>query len=148
MHRDLITKKGAVQYGTEKKLAQKMINELNIRAHGVDQLVMDLSGGNQQKVLLGKLLVKKPELVILDEPTRGIDVAAKAEIHRLLRGLVAQDIGVVIVSSELNEIIGMCDRVIVMNEGRIAGAVEGADINNSQIMYFASGAFTMEGNEK
>ena len=145
MHRELITKNGIVQYGTEKKLAQKMVTDLNVRAQSIDQLLMDLSGGNQQKALLGKLLAKKPVLVILDEPTRGIDVAAKAEIHRLLRSLVAQDIGVIIVSSELNEIIGMCDRVLVMNESRIVGEVEGEDINNSRIMYFASGAFKMEG---
>jgi ribose transport system ATP-binding protein len=136
-----------LQHGTEKKLAQKMVKELNVRAHSIDQLIMNLSGGNQQKVLLGKLLAKKPELVMLDEPTRGIDVAAKAEIHRLLRDLVAQDIGVIIVSSELNEIIGMCDRVIIMNEGHIVGEVEGADINNSSVMYFASGAFKMEANK-
>ena len=145
IHRDLITKNGFVQNGTEKKLAQKIVNDYNIRAYSIEQLLIDLSGGNQQKVLLGKLLAKKPKLVILDEPTRGIDVAAKAEIHRLLRGLVAQDIGVIIVSSELNEIIGMSDRVMVMNEGCIAGEVEGEDINNSRIMYFASGAFRMKG---
>ena len=147
MHLELVVKNGIVQSGTEKKLAQKMVKELNVRAQSIDQLLMDLSGGNQQKVLLGKLLAKKPELVILDEPTRGIDVAAKAEIHRLLRGLVAQDIGVIIVSSELNEIIGMCDRVVVMNEGSIVGEVEGTEINNTRIMYFASGAFRMEGNK-
>ena len=119
MHRSLVTKNAWIQYGAEKKLGQKMVNELNVRAHSLNQLIINLSGGNQQKVLLGKLLAKKPELVIFDEPTRGIDVAAKAEIHRLLRKLVNEDIGVIIVSSELNEIIGMCDRVMIMNEGQI-----------------------------
>jgi ribose transport system ATP-binding protein len=144
MHRELIAANGIVQYGTEKKLAQKMVNELNVRAHSLDQLLINLSGGNQQKVFLGKLLAKKPELVILDEPTRGIDVAAKAEIHRQLRRLVDQNIGVIIVSSELNEIIGMCDRVMVMNEGHIVGEVEGNGITTSNIMYFASGAFKID----
>ena len=145
MHRSLVTKNGVIQYGAEKKLAQKMVNDLNVRAHSLEQLLLELSGGNQQKVLLGKLLGKTPVAVILDEPTRGIDVAAKAEIHKLLRELVKQNIGVIIVSSELNEIIGMCDRVLVMSEGRIVGEVEGEEINNSRIMYFASGAFRIEG---
>ena len=144
MHRVLVTKKGWISHGSEKKLAQKMVNELNVRAHSLNQLMMYLSGGNQQKTLLGKLLSKKPHVVILDEPTRGIDVAAKAEIHKLLRELVAQNIGVIIVSSELNEIIGMCDRVNIMNEGRIIKKVEGEDINSSTIMYFASGAFKIK----
>lgn len=143
MHRGLVSKKGIIQFGTEKRLAKKMVTDLNVKIHSIDLPVMDLSGGNQQKVFLGKLLAKKPEVVILDEPTRGIDVAAKAEIHRLLRNLVARNIGVIIVSSELNEIIGMCDRVEVMNEGRIVGEVEGDDINTISIMYFASGAFRM-----
>ena len=145
MHRDLVAKNGMIQHGTEKKLAQKMVKELNVRAHTLEQFLLELSGGNQQKVFLGKLLARKPEVIILDEPTRGIDVAAKAEIHKLLRELVKQNIGVIIVSSELNEIIGMCDRVAVMNEGRIVGEVEGGNINNSRIMNFASGAFRMEG---
>ena len=147
IHRDLIGNKGVIQFGTEKKLAKKMVADLNVRAHSMEQLLLELSGGNQQKVFLGKLLAKKPELVILDEPTRGIDVAAKAEIHKLLRNLVARNIGVIIVSSELNEIIGMCDRVEIMNEGRIVGEVEGKKITNSDIMYYASGAFRMEGSK-
>ncbi|MDR0600469.1 MAG: sugar ABC transporter ATP-binding protein [Treponema sp.] len=146
-HRRLVTKNGVIQSGVEKKLAKKMVEDLNVKTHSLDQFVMDLSGGNQQKVFLGKLLVKKPEVIILDEPTRGIDVAAKAEIHRLLRNLVAQDIGVIIVSSELNEIIGMCDRVAVMNEGRIVAEVEGEDITMTGIMYYASGAFRMNNNQ-
>ncbi|MDR1929734.1 MAG: sugar ABC transporter ATP-binding protein [Treponema sp.] len=144
VHRDLIVKNGMIQAGLEKKLARKMVGDLNVKAYGIDQFVMDLSGGNQQKIFLGKLLAKKPAVVILDEPTRGIDVASKAEIHRLLRSLVAEEIGVIIVSSELNEILGMCDRVAVMNEGSLVGEVEGEDINTTSIMYFASGAFRID----
>ena len=147
IHNSLITKNGWLQHRVEKKLAQRMVNELGIRAHTLSQLIINLSGGNQQKVLLSKLLAKKPQVVILDEPTRGIDVAAKAEIHRLLRDLVAQNIGVIIVSSELNEIIGMCDRVEIMNDGHIVGEVEGETINTSDIMYFASGAFRLKNNQ-
>jgi ribose transport system ATP-binding protein len=144
MHRSLIAKNGVIQTGVERNLAKKMVGDLNVKAYGIDQFVMDLSGGNQQKVFLGKLLAKKPQVVILDEPTRGIDVGAKAEIHRLLRNLVAQEIGVIIVSSELNEILGMCDRVEVMNEGSLVGEVEGEDINTTSIMYFASGAYRID----
>jgi ribose transport system ATP-binding protein len=144
MHRNLVVQNGIVQGRTEKDLARRMVKELNVRAYSIDQFILNLSGGNQQKVLLGKLLAKKPVAVILDEPTRGIDVAAKAEIHRLLRELVEQDIGVIIVSSELNEIIGMCDRVMVMNEGKIVGEVSGDEVNQNKIMYYASGAFRME----
>ena len=147
MHRSLVTRGGMIQPSLENGLAKKMVADLNVKAHSLNQLIVELSGGNQQKVFLGKLLVKTPEVIILDEPTRGIDVAAKAEIHRLLRSLVAQNIGVIIVSSELDEIIGMCDRVAVMNEGRIVGELEGESINNTSIMYFASGAFKMESDE-
>ncbi|MDR0451964.1 MAG: sugar ABC transporter ATP-binding protein [Treponema sp.] len=147
MHRSLIAKNGVIQAGAERGLAKKMVGDLNVKAYGIDQFVMDLSGGNQQKVFLGKLLAKKPRVVILDEPTRGIDVGSKAEIHRLLRNLVAQGIGVIVVSSELNEIIGMCDRVEVMNEGRLVGEVEGEDINTTSIMYFASGAYRIDGSQ-
>jgi ribose transport system ATP-binding protein len=144
VHRNLVVMNGLIQSGTEKKLAKKMIADMNVRAYGVDQLVMDLSGGNQQKIFMAKLLVIKPEVIILDEPTRGIDVAAKAEIHKLLRNLVTEDIGVIIVSSELNEILGMCDRVEVMNEGSLVGEVEGTDINTNNVMYYASGAFRID----
>lgn len=147
MHRTLVTKNGMIQSRVENNLAKKMVADLNVKAHSLHQIVVELSGGNQQKVFLGKLLAKKPEVIILDEPTRGIDVAAKAEIYKLLRSLVAKNIGVVVISSELDEIIGMCDRVIVMNEHRIVGEMEGESINNTSIMYFASGAFKMEGNK-
>ncbi|MDR1884630.1 MAG: sugar ABC transporter ATP-binding protein [Synergistaceae bacterium] len=144
IHLSLVTKRGVINYAVERELARRMIRELGIKASGIGQEVMDLSGGNQQKVLLAKLLAKRPEIVILDEPTRGIDVAAKAEIHQLLRKLVEEGIGVVIVSSELNEIIGMCDRIAIMNEGRLVGEVSGEAVNPQRIMYFASGAFRLD----
>jgi ribose transport system ATP-binding protein len=144
IHLDLITSRGVINAHWERALALRMIKELSVRATGVTQEAMDLSGGNQQKLLIAKLLAKKPRVVILDEPTRGIDVAAKAEIHQLLRRLVAEDIGVIIISSELNEITGMCDRVAIMHEGSLVGEVGGDDVNSNRIMYFASGAFKLD----
>jgi len=84
-----------------------------------------LSGGNQQKVLLSRLLELKPRVLILDEPTRGVDIGAKSEIYRLINDLVKTGVGVIVISSELPEIVGVCDRVLVMNEGQIAGSVGG-----------------------
>jgi ribose transport system ATP-binding protein len=135
-----VSKNGLLKHGKEERLAKEKVESLNIRCQSIDQLVLSLSGGNQQKVLVGKILAKPPKVVIMDEPTRGIDVGAKAEIHRLLRELVNQGIGVIIISSELNEIVGMCDRVLVMHEGRINGEVTGSGIEGKNIMHYAAGA--------
>ncbi len=144
MHIEVVTQKGFINASKEKSQGERMAKELNVKCTSTQQWVMDLSGGNQQKVLIAKLLAKKPDVIILDEPTRGIDVAAKAEIHRLLRQLVQEGIGVIIVSSELNEVIGMCDRVIIVNEGKLVGEVSGEEISSNRIMFFASGAFRVE----
>jgi ribose transport system ATP-binding protein len=135
-----VTKNGILKRAKEEELAKEKINALNIRCYSIEQLISSLSGGNQQKVLVGKILAKSPKIVIMDEPTRGIDVGAKAEIHRILRGLVNQGIGVIIISSELNEIVGMCDRVLIMHEGRISGEVSGSGIEGKNIMHYAAGA--------
>ena len=135
-----VSKNGILKKGKEEKLAQEKVKSLNIRCQSIEQLISSLSGGNQQKVLVGKILAKMPKVVIMDEPTRGIDVGAKAEIHRLLRELANRKIGVIIISSELNEIVGMCDRVLVMHEGRINGEVTGNDIEGKSIMHYAAGA--------
>jgi ABC-type sugar transport system ATPase subunit len=110
-------------------LARDGLTDLRIKARGPRQAVGQLSGGNQQKVVLAKMLARKPKVLLMDEPTRGIDVGTKAEIYRLIRELVAGGTTVVAVSSELPELIGMSDRIIIMHEGRIAGEVqaEGAD---------------------
>ena len=103
----------------EDDLARDAIRRFNIRAYGPEQVVGKLSGGNQQKVVLGKWLATEPKLLIMDEPTRGIDVGAKAEIHRLMSELAAAGLAVLMISSELPEVLGMSDRVLVMREGRI-----------------------------
>ena len=104
----------------ETQLAADSIKQLNIRAHSTEQVVNKLSGGNQQKVVLSKWLASKPRVLIMDEPTRGIDVGAKAEIHRLMSQLAQQGLAILMISSELPEIMGMSDRILVMREGRIA----------------------------
>ena len=123
----------------ERKLTDKFVKKMRIRCSGISQSLESLSGGNQQKVLLSKLLAINPAILFMDEPTRGIDVGAKSEIHILLRNLTNEGVGVVLISSEMPEIIGMCDRVIVMHEGRISGIVSKKDLNETTLIHLASG---------
>jgi len=123
----------------EKSLVRDYVGRLNIKLSTVRDPISSLSGGNQQKVLIARWLAVGPKILIMDEPTRGIDVGAKAEIHRLLRELAGQGIGIIVVSSELPEIIGLCDRVIVMHEGTIAGVVQDHEVDEEAIMRYASG---------
>ncbi|MFO7295852.1 MAG: sugar ABC transporter ATP-binding protein [Clostridia bacterium] len=122
----------------ERNLTREFVKRLNIKATSYLQLVMSLSGGNQQKVMIAKWLAINPKILILDEPTRGIDVGAKAEIHNLLRELAQNGIGIILISSEMPEIIGMCDRVLVMKEGRITGELSGHQITEENIMQLAA----------
>ncbi|MCA0457431.1 MAG: sugar ABC transporter ATP-binding protein [Chloroflexi bacterium] len=110
-----------INFGGERKLATDAIKQMSIRAYSAEQIVNKLSGGNQQKVVISKWLASKPKLLIMDEPTRGIDVGAKSEIHRLMSELaVQQGLAILMISSELPEVLGMSDRVLVMREGHIA----------------------------
>ncbi|MDK3160581.1 sugar ABC transporter ATP-binding protein [Kamptonema cortianum] len=122
-----------IRFGAERKLAQETIRQLNIRAYSYDQIVNKLSGGNQQKVVVGKWLARKPRVLIMDEPTRGIDVGAKAEIHRLMSELAQQGMAVLMISSELPEVLGMSDRILVMRNGRISGEFSRAEATQEQI---------------
>jgi ribose transport system ATP-binding protein len=119
--------------------SEKYYREMNVRAFGLDQTVGTLSGGNQQKVLIGNALSVDPKIIILDEPTRGIDVGAKSEIYRHLRKLANSGVGVIIISSDLPEIMSLCDRVCIMYEGNLCGEVSGSDINEQRILQIASG---------
>lgn len=123
----------------ESDLAQTYVEKLNIKIPGVDYPISSLSGGNQQKCLVGKWLSINPKIVIMDEPTRGIDVGAKSEIHLLLRNLAEQGVGVMVVSSELPEVMGISDRIAVIHEGRLAGIISGAQVSEENIMKLASG---------
>lgn len=124
----------------ERALTEEYIKELKIKTPGTGQIVQNLSGGNQQKVVLAKWLFTKSRVLIFDEPTRGIDVGAKVEIYKLMNELVRQGVAILVISSELPEVIGMCDRVLVMHEGRIAGEVAGAEATQERIMELATGA--------
>ncbi len=134
-----VAKCGLIDNKRENEQANSFVGMLNIKCRNTDQNVSSLSGGNQQKVLIAKLLTVKPKVIFMDEPTRGIDVGAKSEIHKLLRQLANQGTGIILISSELPEIIGMCDRVIVIHEGKISGEVTDANLNEPKIIQLASG---------
>ena len=122
----------------EAQQAERLGARLGLKCGHVGQPVSALSGGNQQKVAIAKMLSVDPKVIFLDEPTRGVDVGAKAEIHRILRDLARAGVGILIISSELPELIGVCDRVLVVREGRISGEVTGGDMTEDRIMYLAS----------
>ncbi len=129
-----ISSSGVLSAGREQAVAERYRRDLRIRTPSVAQRVMNLSGGNQQKVVLAKWLFTDPQVLILDEPTRGIDVGAKFEIYALINELVAQGRGVVMISSEMPELLGMCDRIHVMNEGRFVGELTRAEASQERIM--------------
>ena len=121
------------------RAAEAVVRELRIKAAGVRQPVGRLSGGNQQKVLLGRWLLTPPRVLIVDEPTRGIDVAAKAEVHARLGSLAARGTAILVVSSDLPELLGLCDRVVVMHLGGISGELPRAEADEERIMALAAG---------
>jgi ribose transport system ATP-binding protein len=123
----------------EREKTKKYVDKFNIRAASLKTRLEFFSGGNQQKVSLAKSLDPEPEIFIFDEPTRGIDVNAKREIYRFMNELVNEGVSCILISSELEEIIGMCNRVVVMKEGRISGILEGEHINEEEIMLHATG---------
>lgn len=123
----------------EEKALQRGIRRFDIRTLDPDILVGNLSGGNQQKLLLAKIMETEPKIVIVDEPTRGIDVGTKQQIYHFIAALAAEGVSIVMISSEMPEIIGTCHRVYVMREGRIAGLLIGDNINENKIMRIAAG---------
>jgi ribose transport system ATP-binding protein len=129
---------GGVRAGNERDIAQNYIKALSIATPGMDQTVRNLSGGNQQKVVLAKWLSARPKLLIMDEPTRGIDVGAKAEVHALMGRLAQDGIGILMISSEMPEIMGMSDRVFVMCQGRVTGEFERGHLDQEEIMTCAT----------
>lgn len=121
----------------EKSIAENAVQELSIKSNGIKQHTGNLSGGNQQKVVLAKWLATDPKVLILDEPTRGIDVGAKHEIYQIINNLSKSGKSIIMISSEMPELIGMCDRVCVMSEGRITGELKGDEITEENIMNYA-----------
>ncbi|QIL83495.1 sugar ABC transporter ATP-binding protein [Diaphorobacter sp. HDW4A] len=133
------SKLGLLRQSEEARLAQELIARLNIKTHDAQTEAGSLSGGNQQKVAIAKLLAIEPRVLLMDEPTRGVDVGAKSEIHHILRRLADQGVGVIVISSELPEIIGLCDRALVIREGEIAGEVPSEEMTEEGLLRLASG---------
>jgi rhamnose transport system ATP-binding protein len=123
----------------ERGLADGYVDRLRIRTRGVEQLVQALSGGNQQKVVIAKWLASEPRILILDEPTRGIDIGAKVEVHRIISDLATSGLGIILISSELPEVIAMSDRILVLHEGRLTAEIPRTDANEEGIMFAATG---------
>lgn len=136
---DALSPGGVVSARLSRKLAAETCQSLDVRYASLDQSVGRLSGGNQQKVLFGRWLATRPKVLLVDEPTRGVDVGAKAELHRQLRAWASAGNGVIVVSSELPELIGLCDRILVMHEGRLRGEVSGADATEEKLIALAFG---------
>jgi ABC-type sugar transport system ATPase subunit len=122
----------------EIKQTKHYVKQLNIKTPTVQQKARNLSGGNQQKVILGKWLMTEPKVLILDEPTRGIDVGAKFEIYNIMNDLVEQGVAIVMISSELPEVLGMSDRILVMHEGRLTGELSAEEATQEKVMYYAT----------
>jgi len=134
-----ISKYGILNFSEERKLADSYVSRLFIKTASLETLVGNLSGGNQQKVALARWLATKPSVLILDEPTQGIDVGAKAEIHRLMGDLTRQGLAIIMISSELSEVLGMSDRIAVMRGGSVVGEFSRADANQEKILHLALG---------
>lgn len=134
-----LSKAGFVRLAEERRLAQYFVDALQIRTPSLEQKVRNLSGGNQQKVVLAKWLALEPKILLVDEPTRGVDIGAKAEVHHLLSQLAQRGVAILMISSELPEILGMSDRVLVMRRGMIAGELSRAEATQEKIMALATG---------
>ena len=128
-----------VRGSAERAIARRYADQLQIRTTGVDQLVAALSGGNQQKVVLAKWLATEPRVLILDEPTRGIDIGAKVEVHRIISELAASGLAIILISSDLPEVLAMSDRILVMHEGAITAEIGRADATEESVMFAATG---------
>ncbi|HXZ61088.1 MAG TPA: ATP-binding cassette domain-containing protein, partial [Steroidobacteraceae bacterium] len=129
---------GLVRGGAARRACAGVVSALRIKTPGLGERIENLSGGNQQKVLLGRWLLMRPRILILDEPTRGVDVGAKAEIHQLIAGLVAEGTAVLMISSEMPEILALSHRILVMRAGRVAGMLERAAATQVKIMDLAA----------
>ena len=129
---------GVINRAAQRRAATAAVERLRVKTPSVSTPVLNLSGGNQQKVVLAKWLESDPRVIILDEPTRGIDIGAKQEIYRLINSLVADGIAIIMISSEMTELMGMADRIAVMCEGRLSGVLERQDFDSERILALAS----------
>jgi ABC-type sugar transport system ATPase subunit len=129
---------GLVNGGRERGLAQEMVQQLDVRSAGLEAAITSLSGGNQQKAIIGRWLLVKPKVLLLDDPTRGVDVGAKAELYRLMDRLCRQGLGIIVTSSELPELLTLCDRILVLCEGRLTGVFSRQEATEQRIMEAAT----------
>jgi ABC-type sugar transport system ATPase subunit len=136
----LFTRAALLNFSKEKKIAQEYVSKFNIKTPSIEQMVTNLSGGNQQKVILAKVLMANPQILLMDEPTKGVDIGAKNEIYNLMRELVLQGISIVMISSELPELLAMCDRFVVLAEGRVADEFTKAEATEHRVMLAATQA--------
>jgi ABC-type sugar transport system ATPase subunit len=134
-----MTRSGVINQRQVRSTADRFVDQLRIKLASVDHPVRSLSGGNQQKTTLARWLATRPKLLIMDEPTHGVDVGAKAEIYELMRNLADQGISILLISSELPEILIMADRVVVMHEGRVTGILDHSQLDEQTIMLHATG---------
>ena len=132
-----LTRWHVVRRGAERDLARKHVDQLSIRTPSIEQEVATLSGGNQQKVVLARWLARRPKVLILDEPTRGVDVGAKAEIYSIINDLAAQGMALLVISSEMPELLGLSDRIVVMQGGRVTGEVTRAQATEERVLALA-----------
>ena len=131
---DKISNNGIIDQDKEKIAAEKMRKEMGTKTPSIEQKVGNLSGGNQQKALLGKWMFTEPDILIMDEPTRGLDVGAKYDIYCLMNQMVADGKSVIMISSEMPDLLGMCDRIYVMNEGRLLAELNAKETTQEEIM--------------
>ena len=129
---------GFINSTRERKFAQSYVDRLSIKTPSLEQKVMFLSGGNQQRVVIAKWLSAGPRLLIVDEPTRGVDVGARADIHRILTDLARSGVAIILISSDLPEVLAMSDRILVMCQGRIAGEIPGETADQDKVMRLAT----------
>jgi ABC-type sugar transport system ATPase subunit len=135
----LLSKLGWVRRAQEAELTQRYTKRLRVKAPSLESITAGLSGGNQQKIALAKWLARSCDVLLIDEPTRGVDVGAKAEIYQLLDELACEGKALLVVSSELPELIGLCRRILVMREGHLAGEVQRADFSEATLMRLMAG---------
>ena len=133
-----VSRHGFIDFGEERRLTERMQTAINIKTPDMTNPVSSMSGGNQQKVVLAKWLATEPDVIILDEPTRGIDVGAKYEIYLLINKLVEQGMGILLISSEMEELIGIADRIVVLSEGVVTGELERKDFDRETILRYVS----------
>ncbi len=137
--RDLARGPFFLNHQRERETSQMLGKAVRLQARSVEQITRQLSGGNQQKTVFARALVRSPQILLLDEPTRGVDVGAKYDIYTLIRQISARGTGIIMVSSELPELLGMCDRILVMREGRVIGAVKAGDVTEEQLLALCYG---------